>query len=160
MPIEQPETRELPNKELLDLVIAAQAKVTVLQEERLRLEAHRDKTYKENARLEISLGKLTSDVELLAAKKQEAERNLENVASLLSEAEAKLDAATQTTRSLEKEASGLRASIAEGSARLSEIVVAQRDGLAAVGIEKESLAAQVAAFEERKTRVRDLISSI
>lgn len=160
MPIEQPVHISPTDSDALDPVLAAQAKLAVLQEERLRLEDFRDKSYKENARLELVSGQLKADVAALTSKKEECERNLEGVSSALAEASAKLDLAGQATRSLEKESSLLRAGIEKESAKLSEIVVAQREALDVVKIEKDALAAKISAFEERKARVRDLISSI
>jgi hypothetical protein len=160
MPIEQPAHQQPMDKDLLDPILVAQAKVEVLQEEKLRLEAFRDKSYKENARLELVFGHLSADVALLTSKKEECERNLAGVASALSEAESKLDLAGQAARSLAKESSLLRDKIDSDSSKLSDIVVAQREALEVVTIEKDALAAKVAAFEDRKTRVRDLISSI
>lgn len=161
MPIEQaPIAPAPPPQEMLDIILVAQAKVTVLKEEQLRLESDRDKAYKQNARLELQTTELEAEVASLLAKREEAERNARSAAEMLERALAELDAATQTRRSLEKESIEIRARIAAESAALSETVTRRREASEAVGIEAEAHRAAVAAFEERKARVRELISSI
>lgn len=149
----------LPEK-VQEAINIAEAKVSVLRDEEIRLGRVKGEAEKEIARLEIRRDTIEGAIPALEGEATSLQSTVGSLTAAVKSAKEELAAIEENRKSAVKEAKAAESLTKLEAAKLSQIVAQAREAQEAVAEAKVALQANVDAFNTRKARTLELLSSI
>lgn len=145
--------------ELESAISLGEAKVAVLRDEEIRLNQLKSELEKDVARLQILDSSLKDAIPALEEKVAQRQNNLAVLDGVLAEKTAALELVESDRKVALKELEALHEQATAESSKLSTIAAQARDIEASIENRRAELHKSVAAFDERKNKLVELLAS-